>query len=303
MHPPTVPAESQQQTKPLRYDVRVVNIEVPVRVFNGDTFVDTLTLKDFELSEDGVPQRIEALYLVRNAAIDRKEETNVFSPDTSRYFYLFFICYEYTPKIRDAVNYFIEKVLRPNDRLVVVTPRMAYDMKKEIAAAVPRGKIAEKLLGIVRKDILAGDAACRCALNDLKRMVRSKNDVESPLGVDYEGGYGETGDGGMDNFLMKYRADLEKKILVGMENNIRLKFMVSELYVPFANMAEAAGGLTTSSSNASYMMEKASKASENYYLLYYSPQSRAEDGKFREIKVRVKGGGFRVSHRAGYFAK
>jgi hypothetical protein len=271
-------------------------------------------------------------------------------------------------------------------------------MKKEILAAVPREKIAEKLLGIVRRDILAGNAAYRSALNDLKRTLGTRNDVTKNLGYDYsygEGEEGEMGDGGMDSLLLKYRADLkqfeqlrtldenklfqfsdllktqtgrkyvylfyqrefvpvlDKKILDRMENNVRLKFMVSELmelykrdqsvdidrlkkayadssitihflylttrpndmpitqmeehsediYVPFANMAEATGGLTTSSSNAAYMMEKASKASENYYLLYYSPQNRAEDGKFREIKVRVKGGGFRVSHRAGYFAK
>jgi hypothetical protein len=102
--PRSGPAAAHQQPKPLQHDVRVVNIEVPVRVFNGDTFVEGLTLKDFEVYEDGVPQRIDALYLAKNSAIDRKEETNAFSPDISRHFYLFFICYEYTPKIRDAVN-------------------------------------------------------------------------------------------------------------------------------------------------------------------------------------------------------
>lgn len=45
-------------------DVSVINIEVPVRVFKGDQFVDFLTIKDFEVFEDGIPQKIEAVYLI-----------------------------------------------------------------------------------------------------------------------------------------------------------------------------------------------------------------------------------------------
>jgi len=57
----------------LSYEVRVVNIEVPVRVFDGDKFVDHLRLDDFEVLEDGVPQKIEAVYLFKRTALERKE--------------------------------------------------------------------------------------------------------------------------------------------------------------------------------------------------------------------------------------
>jgi len=50
-------------------------------------------------------------------------------------------------------------------------------------------------------------------------------------------------------------------------------------------------------------MRSAVEASENYYLLYYTPQSTARDGKFREIRVRVKDRNVRVVHRVGYFAR
>ena len=43
-----------------------------------------------------------------------------------------------------------------------------------------------------------------------------------------------------------------------------------------------------------------SVASENYYLLFYSPKDYSPDGKFRKIEVKVRGGDFSVSHRAGY---
>ena len=48
--------------------------------------------------------------------------------------------------------------------------------------------------------------------------------------------------------------------------------------------------------------ERAVEASENYYLLYYAPRRYAGDGKFKTIKVKVKGKGFRVVHRLGYFS-
>ena len=49
----------------IRHDVAVVNISVPVRVFDGAKFVDSLGLSDFEVTEDGQARPIEAGYLIR----------------------------------------------------------------------------------------------------------------------------------------------------------------------------------------------------------------------------------------------
>ena len=67
-------------------------------------------------------------------------------------------------------------------------------------------------------------------------------------------------------------------------------------------VAKATGGLTDSSANPAASFQKASDASENYYLLYYTPKDFTADGKFRKIKVRVRGKNYKVTHRAGYFA-
>ena len=75
-------------------EVSVLNVEVPVRVFSGDAFIENLTLNDFEVLEDGITQRIEAVYLIKRAAVERKEEAKRFAPDLSRHFYLFFVLYE-----------------------------------------------------------------------------------------------------------------------------------------------------------------------------------------------------------------
>jgi hypothetical protein len=50
------------------------------------------------------------------------------------------------------------------------------------------------------------------------------------------------------------------------------------------------------------MNNKVVNASENHYLLYYSPKEFIADGKFRRIEVKVKGKNYKVFHRAGYIA-
>jgi len=74
------------------------------------------------------------------------------------------------------------------------------------------------------------------------------------------------------------------------------------IFNAFKEIAEASGGFTESSSNPVLLLQKAVDASENYYLLYYSPANYKRDGKFKKIKVKIKNGNYRISHRAGYFA-
>ncbi len=67
-------------------------------------------------------------------------------------------------------------------------------------------------------------------------------------------------------------------------------------------IAKATGGLTESSDNLASMFKKASDATENYYLLYYTPKDYTMDGKFKTIEVKVKDKNYRITHRQGYFA-
>jgi hypothetical protein len=99
----------------LSYKIRVINIAVPVRVFNGDRFVDNLALQDFEVYEDGEPQKIEAFYLIKKTNLKRKEEKTIFKPETSRSFYLFFSLYEPNPQVSKALAYFFQNVITPED--------------------------------------------------------------------------------------------------------------------------------------------------------------------------------------------
>ncbi len=75
-----------------------------------------------------------------------------------------------------------------------------------------------------------------------------------------------------------------------------------DIFYAFNEVAQATGGFSHSSSNPVSLFEDAVEASENYYLLYYSPLNYKKDGKFKEIKVRVKDKKFKINHRVGYFA-
>ena len=75
-----------------------------------------------------------------------------------------------------------------------------------------------------------------------------------------------------------------------------------DIYSAFQEMAVATGGYINSSSRADILFKSAVQASENYYLLYYSPNSYIADGKFKKIQVKIKNKKCNIFHRAGYFA-
>ncbi|MCJ7586490.1 MAG: hypothetical protein MUQ00_01095, partial [Candidatus Aminicenantes bacterium] len=157
----------------LQHETRAINIEIPVRVFNGGRFIDNLKLDDFEVFEDGRPQKIEAVYLVKGTDIARREETRPFAPDTARNFFLFFEIANITGQLVDAVNYFVRTVLIPGDVLTVVTPLKTYRMKTEAFEVVSKDRVAAQFMAILRRDVLIGYSEYRDAVEDLAGLAKS----------------------------------------------------------------------------------------------------------------------------------
>lgn len=151
----------------------VINVEVPVRVFRGADFVDNLTIDDFELLEDGIPQKIEACYLIKKRMVQRREEKKRYIPETSRHFYLFFEITDYIPKIEEAVEYFCQNILIPGDHLVVITPVKTYRLKDQALQVKPRLAIAEELKSLIRKDCQEGNAEFRSVVSSLTELAKS----------------------------------------------------------------------------------------------------------------------------------
>jgi hypothetical protein len=356
----------------IRHDVSVINVEVPVRVFEGETFVNNLSLGQFELFEDGIPQKIEAVYLIRKTDIKKKEETRTkFSPEVSRHFVLAFELQEYLPKIGDALDYFFEKVIVLGDTLNIVTPVKAYDFKVEALERMPKKEISSRLKEKLREDINLGNSEYRGLMKSLEDIFvfEVEGDVKKQMYLETArklrdlkyvdkqrlAGFVNFLKGikgqkyvflfyqkelipvlpGLDDFsLLELRKDIsfdveairqafsDSSISVhflfiaskpGMHDSLETERMTplrvelfdqsDTIFSAFKEVAEATGGISDSSTNAAASFQRAVEASENYYLIYYSPKDYRPNGKYREIKVKVKGKHYRITHRAGYFAK
>ena len=156
----------------IRHETAVINIEIPVRVFKGDVFIDNLTLDDFELYEDGKRQKVEAFYLVKKTIIERREESKEFAPRTARHFFLFFELGDYDAKIIQALDYFVKTVLLPGDNLTLVTPMKTYRMKGELFGLVGREKTYAQVIGLLRRDIQIGYSESRAILAEMTDLAR-----------------------------------------------------------------------------------------------------------------------------------
>ena len=383
----------------LQHDSLVVNIEIPVRVFKGDQFIDDLSIDDFELFEDGVFQKIEAVYLIGKTTIERVEASmeedearRKFTPRVSRHFVLVFEVLDYNPRFEEILYDFFTNVIAPGDSLIVITPMKTYKLNSRALEKMNPQAVAGKLKSILRKDIILGN---RTYNNLVKEIIRALlNDTGSEINIAFAMQYVENlyaqwynlkhlqekklldfaeylkdmdgqkhvflfyqketlpqlsdrkmmglfSDGQrhpqyfqkMYDLFLFYRRDInfdvskikeafsdssisshflyltqtrsytqDVDIMTSAGDLIQMQEKSEHIFSAFKQVADATGGITESSANPTYMFKKAVETSENYYLLYYSPKNYREDGRFRNVKVKIKRGNYRVLHRAGYIA-
>jgi hypothetical protein len=362
----------------LQHDAIAINIEVPVRVYKGDQFVDTLTIDDFEVYEEGVLQKIEAVYLVKKTDIKREESElekeiarQKFYPELNRQFILIFELQYIVPEIESTIGYFMEEVIVPGDKLKVVTPIKTYHFKEESWKEVPRLEMANQLIRILRRDIYtrykawldpseypAGEGDVSRELrysylgkryldedrlmevaDTLKKMPGQKNVffflqqelIEYPMPQTSSSIEGIFSDLDFLDYMSTVAAFnlltpqkikrafadssilfqflyIKDKLYVG-DNDFQpfrspfdMMDTTASMFSTFKDLSVATGGMTHVTVNPTATFKRAVEESENYYLLYYSPQNYKADGKFRDIKVKVKNRKYRISYRAGYIA-
>lgn len=78
--------------------------------------------------------------------------------------------------------------------------------------------------------------------------------------------------------------------------------LAAGIFSTFKDLTKITGGLAQTTANVTASFKTAVDASENYYLLYYSPKDYVADGKYKRIRVQVKGQKYRIIHRSGYIA-
>jgi len=151
----------------------VVNVEVPVRVFKDGIFIDNLSIDDFQVLENGIPQKIEAIYLVKKRTVEKSEEKRRFAPETSRHFFLNFEVMEYTAELGKALEYFVQNVILPGDNLYVITPMKTYRLKQKALEVKTRENILSEMQSLLRRDVLTGSSEYNATVEELVRLSRS----------------------------------------------------------------------------------------------------------------------------------
>jgi len=101
--------------------VKVLNIEVPVRVFFRGKPVDNLEKKDFTLYEGKKRQQINGFYIVKKKIKTQKVglESERKGSLKSRYFVLVFHITDYNRELERGLNYVLNNILTENDKVLV----------------------------------------------------------------------------------------------------------------------------------------------------------------------------------------
>jgi hypothetical protein len=114
-------AQQEQEQETVREEVKVVNVEVPVRVFYKGEPVANLNRADFKLYEDDKLQEITGFNVKRSKIKFQDIALQVEEKKTylSRYFVLVYRITEYSPSIKKGLKHIFDKVLREQDELRV----------------------------------------------------------------------------------------------------------------------------------------------------------------------------------------
>ncbi len=217
---------SQQQ----QFEVTVTNISVPIRVYHDTQFVEDLTIADFEVLENGVLQRIEALYLIKSTDVARKDTVKEIPATLNRHFYFLFQITEYDARITDAIDYFFKEVFLSGDRLTLMTPAKEYNLAHTAIKNKSPESLAREMQNLIRADTSRGASSYRALVQDLQRVVRAIY-VAGSFGTrtgDTSGSTTATDAQGLQlpNLLANYRQTLE--------NLDQLRFVDENKFLNFA---------------------------------------------------------------------
>jgi len=116
-------------------------LKVPVRVFDSGNYVRDLTIQDFDLEINGVKRNIRKIIATpKMINLSKKPHT----------FILNFNITEYGEGLSNGIKYFINKILRKNDSLILWTPIKFYSIRTN----QEKQKIIVNIEKLLKKDSL-----------------------------------------------------------------------------------------------------------------------------------------------------
>jgi len=184
-----------------------------LRAVEGGRFVDDLRLEDVQLSEDGRAQNVDALVLVKNSQVERKEGLVPVIPETARRITLVFYLTHFTPQVEEALKRVLVQDVRAEDRLQVRTLKGFYTMGGNALEVKSREALAKELAAVVRRDTEACTSIYDDMLTSLKLMDDAFRGVRSGGLVEMRGWNSSQFmiiSDAVDRFIPRYRQRLEE---------------------------------------------------------------------------------------------
>lgn len=187
------------------------SVEVRVHVSAGGAFQDDLKIGDFQLLEEGFPQAISSLSLVRDGRVVRGEG-GFRAPTVERSYTLLFQVADWDPKLAEVVDYLFSGVLKPGDAMTLVTPFKPYRLQRDALDLKSKDELAKSMTEVLRKDISRGSGEYRDLINELRRLTKSisgstdtfDEDLATDVTMDTQGGFG------LEMQIDRYRSTLMK---------------------------------------------------------------------------------------------
>jgi len=278
--------ESEETTPVIRASVDVVNVLCTVRERRGNYLTD-LKMEDFEISEDGVRQRVQ--FFSNETGEDAQPMTVVLLMDTSG---------SVKDKLafeQEAANEFLRQTLRKNRDLAAV---VQFDSEVSLIQDFTYDyEVLENAILSIR----AGGStklydAIWVSVNELLR-----HEVGRRMLVILSDG-ADTQSVTRDDEALKI-AQEHDVVIYGL--GVRSGRFDSD-FGKLKRFAEGTGGLFFDSKVDLEKLREAfmriNRGIKNQYALGYVSANPRRDGSFREIKVRMKRSGLNVTHRKGYYA-
>ncbi|MGA2531743.1 MAG: VWA domain-containing protein [Candidatus Aminicenantales bacterium] len=211
-------------------------VEVRVRVSDGGRFVDSLGIKDFEILENGLPQSVDALYVVHGQKIDRREESHPVEPSLARSYYLLFQAVDWDPRLAETIEYLFSSVLLPGDSMTLVTPMKPYNLQKDALATKSKAALSKNMQEILRKDIQRGGGEYRDIIKTLRRVSNTLDGNQRTIEDDMES------DTSSSDFGLEQQLDLYRNAIKRMES---IRLVDESKLVAFANSIKSRPGQKT----------------------------------------------------------
>jgi len=330
-------AQEPKPSQPIfRAGTDLVRVDVTVTQ-RGDEAVSDLKMEDFEITEDDVPQTVETLKFIQ---VDGKRTSNLDEPleirskthaileaarEDVRLFGIFLDDYhiskrpDITLPLRDVLTKFVNQ-LGPNDLVALMDPLTTlYDLKytrskPELLDRIRKfeGRYGETFP--VKSPIEEAQLSQRnwmelrsgVTLSALKALATQMGGLrEGRKSILFFSQGPGVRPGSPNDQLMREideaanRGNVTIHVIdprplgtVGFGGDTVLRRIA----------ADTGGRAIVNTNNPMEQLQGVMADASAYYLVGYSPTRKTNDGKFHEIKVRVKRRGVRVNARRGYWA-